>query len=65
MMVKIFSLNKYKSDMLKQNNIQHVKMPPSWALRSNGFQVNGSSISNGYASCNDWNAYVDEKYVRR
>lgn len=67
MLVKIFSLNKFKSDRLKDNRDKlSVKQPPEWALDSDGYEVDNDYISHtDCLSCPEWESYVDEKYVRR
>lgn len=63
MKVKIFSLNKYKSNMIVQNMPDYI---PPWAVDSNGREIrNGHIVDTGFITVTEWESYVDEKYVRR
>lgn len=67
MLVKVFSLNKFKSERLKRGfDGEEVKNPPAWALESDGHEVFGDEIRDtDCLSCSEWESYVDSKYVRR
>lgn len=66
MLVRVFSLNKFKSNCIKQGAISAAQYPSPWAITSDGRKVRGSTIvGTNYVASDDWIAYVDEKYVRR
>ena len=67
MLVKVFSLNKFKSYRSKHGRDDlYAKQPPSWTLESNGHKVEGGAIlGTDCLSVPEWETYVDSKYVRR
>ena len=67
MLVKVFSLNKFKSERIKMNCVNGYAInPPAWALESDGHEVVSDVIRDtDCLSCPEWESYVDSKYVRR
>lgn len=69
MEVTVFAINKYKSFYIQHGGIRNAKNPSSWTIDADNCEVyrdHVRGVDGGlYATCNEWNAKIDEKYVRR
>ena len=69
MKVKVFSINKFKSNLIRSGFIDTAKHPPRWAIDASNCEVRNNGIigvsGKRYAAYDQWHSMVDEKYVRR
>lgn len=67
MLVRVFSINKFKSACIKDGKKERAKNPPGWTSACIGREVNNNRdvVGTYFGSEFEWTSYVDEKYVRR
>ena len=66
MLVRVFSINKFKSDCIKSDEVDLAIDPPNWTNECIHRQVtnNKDVVGTDYGSEFAWTSYIDEKYVR-